>query len=315
MHMFLVVFLFATWSSIFSLAKMTLEHCPPILLTAARMLISSLIILGFLFIRKRKLLKLSKDQIIPISLLAILSIYLTNIFEFWGLQHLSAAKTCFIYSLSPFFAALFSYIHFKEKMNKRKWIGMIIGFLGITPVFLTQSKGESLLGGFSIFSWAELAIIGAALFSVYGWVLLRILVKSKEVSPLTANGWSMLIGGGLALIHSFFIDSWKPFPVGPSDMSGFIQGTLIMTFISNIFCYNLYGFLLKKFTATLMSFMGLLSPFFASLSEWIFLGQKPSLVILGSSCIVILGLWIIYKEELRQGYIIKKSQTTSIAES
>jgi len=315
MHMLLVVFLFATWSSMFSLAKMTLEHCPPILLTAARMLISSLIILGFLFIRKRNLLKLSKDQIIPISLLAILSIYLTNIFEFWGLQHLSAAKTCFIYSLSPFFAAFFSYIHFKEKMNKRKWIGMIIGFLGITPVFLTHSKGESLLGGFSIFSWAELAIIGAALFSVYGWVLLRILVKNKEVSPLTANGWSMLIGGGLALIHSFFIDSWKPFPVGPSDMSGFIQGTLIMTFISNIFCYNLYGFLLKKFTATLMSFMGLLSPFFASLSEWIFLGQKPSLVILGSSCIVILGLWIIYKEELRQGYIIKKSQTTSIAES
>ena len=79
-----------------------------------------------------------------------------------------------------------------------------------------------------------------------------------------------------------------------------------MTLISNVFCYNLYGFLLKKYTATLLSFVGLLSPIFASLSEWIILGQPPSPILLASTGIVLSGLWIVYQEEIKLGYIKKK---------
>jgi drug/metabolite transporter (DMT)-like permease len=305
--MFLMIFLFATWSTVFTLGKMTVSICPPLLLTSSRMLISGILIIAFLLIRKQNPFKLKKSQIIPITLLAILSMYLTNALEYWGQQHLSAGKTCFIYSLTPFFAAFFSYIHFKEKMSKRKWIGMIIGFAGILPAMLIQTGSEKSLGGIGIFSWAELAIVGATLFSVYGWILLRLLVKNNDLSPIVANGLSMLLGGILALIHSLCIESWSPFPVSADNMSSFIQGALIITFISNILCYNLYGFLLKKYTATFLSFVGLLSPLFASLTEWIILKQPPSLIILSSSGIIIFGLWIVYQEELKQGYILKKT--------
>lgn len=306
--MFLIVFLFATWSSVFTLGRMTVTHCPPLFLTSSRMILSGLIIIGYLLIRKQNPFKLKKNQIFPIILLAILSMYLTNALEFWGLQYISAGKTCFIYSLTPFFAAFFSYLHFNEKMNLRKWIGMIIGFMGVVPAIFIQTGTESSIGGLGFISWAELAIVGATIFSVYGWVLLRILVKNSSLSPLVANGCSMLLGGILALIHSLFVDSWTPFPVSSGHVSGFIQGTLLMTFISNIFCYNLYGFLLKKYTATFLSFVGLLSPLFASLSEWLILKQPPSLTILGSSSIIFLGLWIVYQEELKQGYINKKAK-------
>jgi drug/metabolite transporter (DMT)-like permease len=306
--MFLIVFLYATWSTVFTLGKMTVAYCPPLMLTSSRMILSGIIIITYLLIRKQNPFKLKKNQVFPIILLAILSMYLTNALEYWGLKHISAGKTCFIYSLTPFFAAFFSYIHFKERMNKRKWTGMIIGFAGIIPAMFIQTGSERSLGGLWIFSWAELAIVGATIFSVYGWILLRLLVKNKSLSPIVANGLSMLLGGILALIHSFFVESWNPFPVSAENMGGFIQGTLIMTLISNIICYNLYGFLLKKYTATFLSFVGLLSPLFASVSEWIILKQPPSLTILGSSGIIILGLWIVYQEELKQGYIIKKDK-------
>lgn len=307
--MFLIVFLFSVWSSIFTIGRMTVAHCPPLLLTSSRMILSGLIILAYLLIRRKKPFDLKKSQILPILLVAILSMYLTNALEFWGLKHLSAGKVCFIYSLTPFFAAFFSYIHFKEKMNLRKWIGMIIGFIGIIPSLFIQTGTEKSVGGIGIFSWAEVAIIGATLFSVYGWVLLRLLVKNNSLSPLVVNGLSMLLGGILALFHSLYIESWNPFPVSGEHLSGFIQGTLIMTFISNILCYNLYGYLLKKYTATFLSFVGLLSPFFASLSEWLILKQPPSLTILASSGVIIFGLWIVYQEELKQGYINKKADT------
>ena len=125
------------------------------------MLLAGLILLAYLLWRRRSSLKLSKKQLLSVLLLSVLSMYLTNAFEFWALnQKITAAKACFAYSLSPFLAVLFSYWHFKEKMNKRKWLGMLIGFAGMIPVFCTQSGGEELLSG--IISLPVLAIMAAA---------------------------------------------------------------------------------------------------------------------------------------------------------
>ncbi|MFA5250307.1 MAG: DMT family transporter [Parachlamydiales bacterium] len=304
-RMFLIVLLFATWSSVFAISKATLIHSTPLFLTAVRMLLAAFLLLGYLFFKKRSSFKLNKIQLVSVLILGVLNIYLVNFLEFWGLQYLPAAKVCFIYSLSPFFAALFSYFHFNEKMNPKKWLGMGVGFLGMLPVF--YSKSNASLSTFFTFSLPEIAIAGAALFSVYSWVLLRMLVKENSLSPLMANGSSMLIGGLLALAHSLFADRWLPLPVASGSFLPFLGGAFLIILISNLLCYNLYGYLLKKYTATFMSFVGLLSPFFASLSEWLILGTKPSLTILSSTCIVILGLWIHYQEELKQGYILKKS--------
>jgi drug/metabolite transporter (DMT)-like permease len=314
MSIALTVFMYAIWTSVFSLGKMALVNATPIFLTAARMLFGSGLILGYLAIYKRKALKIQKTEVFSLLLLALFSIYLTNILEFWGLKHLSAAKTCFIYSLSPFFAAFFSYLHFGEKMTRKKWIGMSIGFLGFFPVLFSQKGSDEFMSSIPFLSLPEIALAGAALCSVYGWVLLRVLVKDTEkqgekaMSPLTANGYSMLLGGLFALITSFFADPWNPLPI--TDGKGFsvFQGILFMTLISNVLCYNLYGYLLKRFTATFLSFMGLLSPLFASLTSWLLLNERPSWIILCSTSVVILGLWLVYQEELKQGYIKKKEK-------
>lgn len=311
MSVLVVILLYATWSSIFSIGKWTLQFAPPLFVTGTRMIFAGALLLGYLALRKKLPIRFNKVQWLSIFLLSLLSIYLTNALEFSGLQYLSAGKTCFIYSLSPFFAAFFSYLHFGEKMNSRKWMGMLVGVLGFLPALYAQTDGEGLTGGVGFLSWPSLAIMGAALFSVYGWVLLRLVVKDQEISPVTVNGYSMLFGGLFALLHSYFSDSWNPTPV--TGVSSFIQGTLVMTLISNIICYNLYGFLLKRFTATFLSFMGLLSPIFASLNGWILLGETPSLYIFISTGIVTLGLWMVYQEELKQGYI-RKSKSPVTAE-
>lgn len=305
--MALVVLMFAVWSSVFALGKMTLAYSSPLFLTGSRMAIAGLLLLGYLFLAKRSSLKITRAQLVSFGILGFFSIYLTNILEFWGLQYLSAAKTCFIYSLSPFFAALFSYLHFKEKMNARKWLGFAIGLGGMLPVLLTQTGSEELLNAFSFFSWPTLALIGAALFSTYGWVLLRLIVKDNETSPVLANGMSMLLGGILALLHSSYIDTWNPLPVQPDHATDFLFGLGIIILLYNIVCYNLYGVMLRRYTATFLCFVGLLSPIFASLSGWIFLGEPLSWEIFLSTAIVSCGLALVYHAELKQGYIVRKA--------
>jgi len=73
--------------------------------------------------------------------------------------------------------------------------------------------------------------------------------------------------------------------------------------VYSIFCYNLYGYLLKRFTATFLSFAGLLSPIFASFNAWLILKEPPSPVIFLATGIVSLGLFFVYQAELKQGYI------------
>jgi len=308
MGIFLVVFMYAAWSSVFSIGKLVLESSPPIFLTGFRMFFAGVILLGYLFVKDRSSLKIGKKQVLPLIALAVFSIYLTNVLELWGLQYLTAAKTCFIYSISPFFAAIFSYFHFGERMNFKKLVGMFIGFIGFIPVLRMQTGSEDLFNAFSIISWPELAIMGAALFSVYGWILLRIIVKEQTLSPIYANGYSMLIGGVMAFVHSFFIDSWTPTPVINNHFFPFIRGIVLMIFVSNIICFNLYGYMLKRYTATFLSFVGLLSPIFASINSWIILKETPSWEILFSSSIVSFGLFLIYQAELKQGYIVKKGK-------
>ncbi|MFN0064795.1 MAG: DMT family transporter [Chlamydiales bacterium] len=307
MTIFLVFFNFFIWSSAFSLGKSALQHSPPLFLTGARMLLAGILILGALAIFKRNVLRVRKSQLPYLLILSLTAVYLTNAFEFWGLQYLTAAKACFIYSLTPFFAALLSYLQFKEKITVKKILGLCVGFLGFIPVFLSQSGGEEFLGGFLIFSWAELALIAATLTSVYGWIILRKLGKDEGMSPLMANGSSMIIGGIFALIHSLFVDSWTPIPV--TDSVGFMKGILLIILVSNLVCYNLYGWLLKRFTATFLSFAGLVTPLFAAFFGWIIHKETVPWSFFLSVAILSIGLWLVYSEDLRLGYIVKKKHS------
>ena len=311
MSILIVLAMYAVWSSVFSLGKIALSVSPPLFLTASRMLLASVLLLGFLALKNRAAFKVTKQQFFFIVLYALFGIYLTNAFEFWSLQHLTVAKTCFIYSLCPFFSAFFSYLHFGEKMNGRKWLGLVVGLSGIIPVLAMQKGGGELLSTIPFVSWPELAMIGAAICTVYGWIIMRLIVKDSTSSPLMINGSGMLIGGVIALVHSLIVEPWAPLPVAASHMGGFAQGIVLMTIISNIICSNLYGLLLKKFTATFLSFMGLLCPIFASISSWFLIGEAPSPTIFVSTAIVSIGAWLVHSAELRQGYIKKPDPVAS----
>ena len=99
MPLFLVFFCFFIWSTCFTLGKTTLQFSPPIFLTGARMFLAGIVILAFLGLFRKKEIQIKKHQLFPLLLFAISAVYLTNIFEFWGLQYLTAAKAGFIDSL------------------------------------------------------------------------------------------------------------------------------------------------------------------------------------------------------------------------
>lgn len=298
--MFYVLLLYAMFASVFTIAKTGLMYSQPFFLVGTRMLFAGILLLIYQCFVQKQSLSFGRKTWQRLILLAFFNIYLTNAFEFWGLRYLTSFKTCFIYSLSPFLSALFSYFLFSENLTSKKWMGLLVGILGFMPILLAQTSSEEQTGHLFFFSWAELAVTMAAICSVYGWILLKQLVSEDQLSPLTANGMSMFMGGGLALIHSFAIEDWHPFPV--TNYPIFFECTLLLIVISNLICYNLYGTLLKRYTATFMSFAGFTTPLFTALFGWLVLGEIVTWPFYLSFIIVLFGLLLFDQDELKQSY-------------
>lgn len=298
----LVALLCVLYGSVFVFGKLTLEYAPPLFVTAARMILAGALLLFFQFYFHRDHFHFKTQHIRPVFLIALTNIYLTNALEFWGLQFMEAGKACFIYSFSPIATALLSYICFKERITSIKWLGLFIGVLGFVPILIVHSNSENASGGSILFlSYSELAILGATITSSIGWIMMRHMVKKLDYPSMMANGSSMLLGGFFALIHSVITENWDPTPI--EDFWPFIQWFLILTLISNLISYNLHAFLLKKYTATYLSFAGLSQPFFAAIIAWLILGEVESVYFWLSFIIVSIGLYIYYQEDLREGHI------------
>lgn len=299
--MHLVIILFALFASLFTLSKTALSYSEPFFLIGSRMFVAGLLLLGHQYFFNRKNFKLKVNQLLPLLVLGIVSIYVTNIAEIWGIQYMSSAKACLMYSLSPFVASLLAYLVLKEKMSNRKWLGLVVGFFGLLPILFDFASPDELAKDFLLFSWAELSLLTAVVASVYGWILLKKIVHEFRFTPMLANGYSMLIGGTLALFHSYLSgEQWSPVPVIEGQYAGFIECAIWMLIISNIICYNLYGYLLKRFSATFMALAGLVTPLFASIFGWYFLDETISWHFFASMSIFSLGLFIFYQEELRK---------------
>lgn len=293
----LVFLLYALFALVFTVSKFALEYTQPLFFIGSRMLVAGIILCSYIFLFRREQFTFKWHHFKNLFFLALFNIYLTNIFEFWGLQYLTSFKTCFIYSLSPFVAALFSYLIYSERLSLKKWIGLVIGFAGLMPMLLSQTTAEERAGQLFFISWPELSVMAAAVSSVYGWILMKQLVKDDGYSPLMANGLSMLMGGSMALVHSFAVESWQPFPF--TEFLPVAGSMALLIVISNLVCYNLYGVLLRKFSATFMSFAGLSTPLFTALFGWLFLGEIPSTAFYVSLTVVFGGLLFFYQEEIK----------------
>lgn len=299
--MFWVIFVYALFASVFTTAKEALEYASPFFLVGSRMFVAGLILLSYQYFFDRKHFKLKASNLKPLFLMALFTIYLTNVLEFWGLKYLTSFKTCFIYSLSPFLSVLLSYLMLGEVLTKKKWAGLILGFLGFLPIMMSSTAQEEMTGQFWIFSWAELAVVMAVFCSVYGWILLKQMVTDEEgCSPVMANGVSMLLGGIFALIQSRVSEPWDPLPI--TNFLSFAIYASILIVISNLIAYNLYGYLLKRYSATFMSFAGLTTPLFTALFGWIFLGEVVSWPFYLSFAIVFSGLLLFNQEELQHAF-------------
>ena len=134
--MFFILLLYAISASTFVIGKLLLTYSSPFFLTALR---TSLAGLAFLLYLKSKDQRFSiKEYLFPCLRIALFSFYVSNIFKFWALKHLTSKVAAAISTFEPLFAVLFSYLVCAEKMTIKKWAGLSL-CIGEGLVFTVDS--------------------------------------------------------------------------------------------------------------------------------------------------------------------------------
>lgn len=305
--MVLIIVLYMLFALTFTLAKAVLMYAKPLMFIGLRMTCAGLLMFWYLAYKKK--LRYDKQSWFLLAQSTLFHVFFAYGAEFWALQYISSTKTALIYNLSPFITALLSILLLSERINVRQWMGLIIGFLGMIPLFVSFDGCEQIFGA-KILTFSEFVLLCAVISSCYGWIVMRQLLDRFNYTPIHVNAMSMACGGSISLIVSWFFETRPLFfergveaaclsqellPISWSALLYLGLYTSLLMIIANGICYNLYGYLLKKYSATFLSFSGFLCPIFAAVFGWTFLGESISIYMAIGFVLLVIGLALFYQ--------------------
>jgi drug/metabolite transporter (DMT)-like permease len=286
---FLLVIVNALFATTFTICKAALNTgITPVFLIGLRMSIAGFCLLTYWYLfgltQKGKI----KENLKGVILYTCFGIAVAFLVGSWVLRNTTSIKLSLVFNLSPFISALLSYFMLKEKINRKRWIGLSVGLFGFVPLALCSTESSSILK-LGIFDFLMLVPVFAY---TYGWVQMRALVKNG-MSPIWVNGVAMLFTGVVCIVVSLVTSS-----IGIiSSWPHLIFLVVLVVIMVHIISYVSLGFLLKRYTATFVMLSGLLRPVFATIYGYIFLGEAIRLHFFISMACVCAGLYIFYKQE------------------
>ena len=232
--------------------------------------------------------KIAKEDYKKIILASFFGIALNMLCFFKGLSLTTPISASVMMVTSPIMVLIFSSILLKEKIIKRKIIGVFVGFIGkiLLIVYVNNSEDNatnSTLGNFLVF-------VNAASYGLY-LVLVKKLIS--KYNPITFIKWFYLFGLILVIPFSFseFIEiSWTTMPTDIYLKVGFV--ILFTTCITYLF--NIYG--LSKLKPTTVGVFIYLQPVIATIFALSMGSDSLNLVKMGASVIIFSGVYLVTKQ-------------------
>ncbi len=232
--------------------------------------------------------KIAKEDYKKIILASFFGIALNMLCFFKGLSLTTPISASVMMVTSPIMVLIFSSILLKEKIIKRKIIGVFVGLIGTILLIVYGNNSEdnttnSTLGNFLVF-------VNAASYGLY-LVLVKKLIS--KYNPITFIKWFYLFGLILVIPFSFseFIEiSWTTMPTDIYLKVGFV--ILFTTCITYLF--NIYG--LSKLKPTTVGVFIYLQPVIATIFALSMGSDSLNLVKMGASVIIFSGVYLVSKQ-------------------
>jgi drug/metabolite transporter (DMT)-like permease len=276
------------WASAFSVAKLAIADCPPLLLLTARFLLAGLVMLGAAAAYGLPLRQARRDLFLFAALgVANQAVYLG--LGYIGMRSMSSGLAALIISANPVLAALGAALFLGERMSWQKVVGLLAGVGGVA--FVVQNR---LAGGADHVAGIVFAI-GALISLVAGTILF------KRFAPSSGPGggaWgSLWVGNGVQSLAAGL--ATLPFALSFERVGDIVAtwsllaAMAYLVLIVSVFAYLLWFHLLSVSGATAASSYHFLMPPLGLLFGWLLLGEPVAAADLLGIVPVAFGIYLV----------------------
>lgn len=197
---------------------------------------------------------------------------------FYGYSQMPLAEAYAIAFSVPFFIAIFSVIFLKEVVGLKRWVAVVVGFIG---VMLILKPGPD-----HVFSYAAFGPLGAAIGISFGIIIVRYLGRTESsLSIAFYSNFVILCVAGLTSLHQFVIPSLVDFM--RLSVAGLLCG------FADLFIFSAY----KRVEGAILAPFQYTQILWGAIVGYLAFGDVPNEdLLIGGSVVIVSGLYIIISE-------------------
>ena len=223
-------------------ARGGVEYVPPISLAFWRWTIVFSILLLFNFQTLVNKTKIIKKEIKKLLFLGAMGCGVCGAFPFLAGQTTTIVNMGIIYTSSPIFIILISYLFFKEKFTFIKFLGLILCLLGVI-IIITKADLEILLS--LRFTTGDLWMLGASM----GWALYSIYLFNWKSNLSVFERFTLISLFGAVSLFPFYVAEEMYLSITKFNRNFFIW-TFFAAISPGIIAFSLYTYAQKYLGAT-----------------------------------------------------------------
>ncbi|ANU24102.1 DMT family transporter [Planococcus donghaensis] len=264
-----------------------------------RFLIASSLFLVYALGPRTKFRLPQKSDIVRILILGWIGISIYHIFVTFGMETISAGTAGMLVGAGPIFTALIATFILKERLTRLGWIGLAIGFIGIS-IIAFGSTGTSL----TLTNGALLVLIAAFASAIF-FVFQKSLLTRYTAIELTAYfTWAGTI----------------PFLIFSPGLLNAMQSATLEAHLATLYvgifpaaiAYVTWATALSLANASSVSSLIYLEPAVAIIVAWVWLHELPTPLSLIGGIIAITGVMLVNIMGKRRTIFSRKSAASSI---
>ena len=270
------------WSGGFTVAKVGIHNADPLTLLSLRYFCVLVLLLPFFIIKKPRLPASAAEwgHLLFVGFL-IQVVYFGTAWVAFSLGG-SAGAVALITSLQPILVALIIPTLTQEKVNSKRWTGLILGLLGTLMVIVGNSGVQPVSAQIVIFSIAALLAITTATIWEKRF--------GSDHHPVTSNTAQYAIGFICTLPLAWIFE-----PMSINVTVPFILALAYLVICNSILAITLLLMMIRRGEATRVSALFFLVPPVSACIAWLVLNEEMTLTAWLGMAVAATGVWLVSK--------------------
>lgn len=272
------------WGTTYLAIRIAVTTMTPFLLTGARYLFGGTV----LFI----IAKLHGD-VVPVNrrvlgdvvLCGVLMVAIGNLSVVWAEQWVPSGFAALFVGTAPFWVTLIELTRRSgERLNLRRGLGMLIGFLGVAMLVTPRGAGNAFDSRFVI---GALAIQLGCIAWQYGTV--RVKYTLGSVPPLMSSSLQMLSGGIVVTLAGVGLGELPRFHATPRTLAALAY----LALFGSVLAYTCYVYAARHLRTTNMSLYAYVNPVVAVILGWLVLHEQLTWVSITAMVVILAGVALV----------------------